>query len=166
MASRSGAGHSWRQSITSIVLNNEQTHSRTISSETVSEASDRDGTASPGPYDSSTALILEPDDPSLFLSFDDEAGTTSLVSSPLNVSESLPAGLAALPPYVIQLFLVSPSLLLGATRLQDAVNASGGGFSRIYLVILWSVAAALLGCLASQIWVLSGRYVRKWRSVN
>lgn len=168
MPSGQEPAHSWRHSITSIILNNGQTHSRTASVETGSQqASEPELDAATSPYDSTTALVLEPDDPSLFLSFDeDENGSTSLVSSPINVSVSLPAGLASLPPYVLQLFLIAPSLLLGATLLQNSINVPGSGFSRIYLVIIWTVAAAFLQCLASQIWVLSGSYVRKWRSVH
>lgn len=164
MPSDQGTANSWRQSFTSIAIINGQTHSRTASlaSQHVSEP-EREATS---PYDSTTALVLENDDPSLFLSFDeDETGSGSLVSSPVNVSTSLPAGLASLPPYILQLFLVSPSLLLGATLLQNSINESGSGFSRIYLVIGWAVASAFLGSLASQIWVLSGSYIRKWRSV-
>lgn len=151
---------SWRQSITSIVLSNEGSHPRTQSVDGTSPVPEEIS-----PDDPATALILEPDDPSFFLSLEEGERSTGIISSPVNISSSLPAGLAPLPFYVLQLFLVAPSLLLGATALQEAVNARGAGFSRIYLSILWCVAVAFLASLSSQIWVVAARYVRKWRCV-
>lgn len=164
----SESGHSWRQSITSIILRNDEHEPATEDGErSPTSLSEVSSTQSTSPFDSTTALILEPDDPSLFLSFDEdqlEGGEGhALVSSPVNMSGSLPAGLAALPRPIILLFLVSPSLLLGATMLQDSVNEPGTGFSPPYLGVIWAGLAALLTCLANQIWVLSGQYVRKWR---
>lgn len=167
MASESG--HSWRQSITSIALRNDE-HEPVVEDgeRSPTSLSDISSTHSASPFDSTTALVLEADDPDLFLSFDEEGGEgggDTLVSSPVNLSTSLPAGLAALPLPVVLLFLVSPSLLLGATMLQDSVDEPGAGFAPRYLGVIWAGLAALLTCLANQIWVLSGQYVRKWRCV-
>lgn len=153
-----GTARSWRQSLTSIVLHNGESNSRPQPADSASPVSEERS-----PHEPTTALILEPDDPSLFLSFDEGEELTSIISSPVNISAFLPAGLAPLPFFALQLFLVAPSLLLGATALQEAVNAQGVGFSRIYMSILWCVAAAFLASLSSQIWVVAARYVRRWR---
>lgn len=148
----------WRQSITSIALNSGESHERAESVDGTSPVPEE-----PSPHDSAAGLVLECDDPSLFLGSDEGEGLTSIIPSSVNVSASLPAGLAPLPFYVLQLFLVAPSLLLGATSLQEAVSARGAGFSSIYMSILWCIAAAFLAGLSSQIWVVAARYVRKWR---
>jgi hypothetical protein len=146
-------------------------HSRTASV-TSSRSNERSEAEEPEFGGSTARLILEePDNPSLFMSFDDDLEGNTADGSPTSAllgigpNVSIPGGAAPLPFYAIQLFLVSATLLLGADRLQDAIHGEGKGFNKVSLTIVWALLSALLSSLASQVWILSARYLRRWRFV-
>lgn len=123
---------------------------------------------------STTALILDPssddEDDEMFLTFEDEEedhlsdDSRSQVSRAAYFTDSLPP--ASPPAYTTQLLLLTPALLLGSTLLDQALQTGGSGFSSRPLGVLWLGLGALLAALSNHIWIMLGRYVRKWRSAS
>lgn len=70
---------------------------------------------------------------------------------------AIPRSASPLPTYVLLLFLVAPTLKLGSILIPKESHAVGTPAAFIILAVF-----SLLSGFSNQIWVLMGRYLRKW----
>ncbi|KDQ11157.1 hypothetical protein BOTBODRAFT_57685 [Botryobasidium botryosum FD-172 SS1] len=70
---------------------------------------------------------------------------------------AIPHSAPPLPNYILFVFLISPALKLGSMLVQKDAHSVGGSAALIMLAVF-----SLLSAFSSQIWVLMGRYLRKW----